>query len=67
MFYALLVLGVIYPVAAAWSWGGGWLEAIGYKDFAGAGLVHLLGGVSGLVGTIILGPRLHVYSEYQPD
>ena len=55
--------GFIYPVAAAWTWGGGWLKVLGFRDFAGAGVVHLLGGVCGMVGTIILGPRLGVFED----
>jgi ammonia channel protein AmtB len=50
-------------VAAAWIWGGGWLKVLGFRDFAGAGVVHLLGGVCGMVGTIILGPRLGVFGK----
>jgi Amt family ammonium transporter len=61
MFFALLMTGFIYPVAAAWVWGGGWLKVMGFKDFAGAGVVHLLGGTCGMVGTVILGPRLGVF------
>ncbi len=63
MFFALLITGFIYPVAAAWIWGGGWLQVLGFRDFAGAGVVHLLGGVCGMVGTIILGPRLGVFGK----
>ncbi|CAE7628187.1 AMT1-3 [Symbiodinium necroappetens] len=50
----------IYPVVVAWTWGGGWLASIfdvGYMDFAGSGVVHFTGGVCGLAGTVILGPR----------
>ncbi len=63
MFFALLMTGFIYPVAAAWVWGGGWLKVLGFKDFAGAGVVHLLGGTCGMVGTVILGPRLGVFNN----
>lgn len=63
MFFALLITGFVYPVAAAWIWGGGWLYVLGFRDFAGAGVVHLLGGVCGMVGTIILGPRLGVFGK----
>lgn len=63
MFFALLITGLVYPVAAAWTWGGGWLQVLGFRDFAGAGVVHLLGGVCGIVGTIILGPRLGVFGK----
>jgi len=63
MFFALLITGFVYPVAAAWIWGGGWLKVLGFRDFAGAGVVHMLGGVCGMVGTIILGPRLGVFGK----
>ena len=54
--------GFIYPVAVGWCWGGGWLgdgseEGLGFHDFAGTGLVHMIGGVSGLIGAIVIGPR----------
>ena len=55
--------GIIYPVAATWVWGGGWLGEMGFKDFAGSGVVHQLGGLGGFVGTVILGPRLNYFEE----
>ena len=57
---ALRMASFIYPVIVAWSWGGGWIATVldvGYMDFAGSGVVHLTGGVAGLAGTIVLGPR----------
>lgn len=56
--FSFFVAAWIYPVIVAWTWGGGWLNAMGYSDFAGSGIVHLTGGISGLVGAVILGPRL---------
>ena len=55
--------GVIYPVAASWVWGGGWLSEMGFADFAGSGVVHEIGGFGGFVGTMILGPRLHFFND----
>mmetsp|Transcript_108314 Transcript_108314/g.151232 ORF Transcript_108314/g.151232 Transcript_108314/m.151232 type:complete len:526 (+) Transcript_108314:65-1642(+) len=58
--FAFLMASFIYPVIVAWTWGGGWIATVldvGYMDFAGSGVVHLTGGVAGLMGTIILGPR----------
>ena len=58
--YAFLMASFIYPVIVAWTWGGGWIATVldvGYMDFAGSGVVHLTGGVAGLAGTIVLGPR----------
>lgn len=56
--FTMIYTGIIYPMASGWAWGGGWLSDIGYHDFSGSGIVHLLGGTAGLVGTIILGPRI---------
>lgn len=53
----LFVTGWIYPVAVHWNWGEGFLNGWGFKDFAGGGNVHLVGGTSGLVLTLFLGPR----------
>ncbi|CAE8649845.1 unnamed protein product [Polarella glacialis] len=58
--FAFVMAAFIYPVVAAWTWGGGWLNEVadvGYMDFAGSGIVHLTGGISALAGTVILGPR----------
>ncbi|MEX0658494.1 MAG: ammonium transporter [Egibacteraceae bacterium] len=49
---------LIYPIVGAWTWGGGWLSELGFVDFAGSTIVHLTGGVAGLVATIILGARI---------
>ena len=49
--------GLIYPLIVNWTWGGGWLAAGGFYDFAGSGVVHLTGGTAGLVAALILGPR----------
>ena len=57
----MIFAGLIYPVASGWAWGGGWLAVLGYHDFSGSGIVHLLGGTAGLCGTIILGPRIGVF------
>lgn len=63
--------GIYYPMIAAWTWGGGWLAktwatmslGAGYVDFAGSGVVHLVGGVAALAGAIVLGPRIGKYSK----
>jgi Amt family ammonium transporter len=57
MVFSLLMTGFIYPVIVAWTWGTGWLAGKGYYDFAGSGIVHLTGGIAGLVGAIMVGPR----------
>ncbi len=55
---AVVMTGLIYPIVGAWTWGGGWIDALGFADFAGSTIVHMTGGVAGLVGAIILGPRI---------
>jgi Amt family ammonium transporter len=57
LFFSALMTGFIYPVVVSWTWGGGWLSKQGFFDFAGSGVVHLVGGSSGLIGAYIIGPR----------
>ena len=54
---------VIYPVPAAWVWGGGWLFEQGFADFAGSGIVCIPGGFAGLCGSFLLGPRIGRFDE----
>jgi Amt family ammonium transporter len=56
--FAAILTGVIYPIEMGWQWGGGWLSAAGFSDFAGSTLVHAAGGAAALAGAIVLGPRL---------
>ncbi|XP_071445002.1 putative ammonium transporter 1 isoform X2 [Hetaerina americana] len=57
--YTTFISGLIYPIVVHWAWGeDGWLSVLGYKDLAGSGVVHLLGGSCALVGAIVLGSRL---------
>jgi Amt family ammonium transporter len=65
MIFSALMTGFIYPVAVSWVWGGGWLAQNGFHDFAGSGCVHMVGGVAGLCGAAIIGPR-H-YFEKDPS
>ena len=60
--FAAVLGGVIYPIQMGWEWGGGWLDALGFADFAGSTLVHACGGSAALAGVIILGPRLGRFS-----
>ena len=55
--FAAIMAGVIYPISMGWQWGGGWLSAAGFSDFAGSTLVHACGGAAALAGVIVLGPR----------
>jgi len=59
--FSTLYVAVIYPMVGMWHWGGGWLAASGFHDFAGSTIVHSVGGWAALVGAIVLGPRLGAY------
>jgi Amt family ammonium transporter len=69
--WGLFCGSLYYPLFGAWTWGGGWLAKLGnsmswgqgYVDFAGSGVVHTMGGVAGLAGAIVLGPRLGKYAK----
>ena len=56
--YSAVISALIYPIEAHWIWGGGWLAQIGFHDFAGSCAIHMVGGISALVGAKILGPRI---------
>ena len=56
--YSAVISAVIYPIEAHWTWGGGWLSQIGFHDFAGSNCIHMVGGISALIGAWILGPRI---------
>jgi Amt family ammonium transporter len=61
--FVILLTAVIYPIQASWKWGGGFLDAMGFQDFAGSTVVHSVGGWAALCGAIILGPRLGRYKD----
>ena len=63
LIFVVLLTAVIYPIQASWKWGGGFLDGMGFQDFAGSTVVHSVGGWAALTGAIILGPRLGKYSE----
>lgn len=56
--YSFLITVFVYTVVGDWIWGNGWLQKLGFVDFAGSTVVHSVGGWAGLVGTSILGPRI---------
>ncbi|MDD6037565.1 MAG: ammonium transporter [bacterium] len=56
--YSAVISAVIYPIEAHWIWGGGWLAQLGFHDFAGSCAIHMVGGISALIGAKILGPRI---------
>ncbi len=61
--YSAVISAVIYPVEAHWTWGGGWLSQIGFHDFAGSNCIHMVGGISALIGAAILGPRIGKFEK----
>ena len=56
--FVLVLTAIIYPIVGAWTWGGGWLSALGFQDFAGSTVVHSTGGWAALAGALVVGPRL---------
>lgn len=63
LIYSAILTGIIYPISGYWKWGEGWLHQMGFYDFAGSGVVHMIGGFAGLAGAIVLGPRLGRYTS----
>ncbi|MEK6711695.1 MAG: ammonium transporter [Nitrospinota bacterium] len=61
MWFTVLLTGILYPIVGHWIWGGGWLAAMGFLDFAGSTVVHSVGGWAGLTGILVVGPRLGKY------
>ncbi len=61
--YSAVISAIIYPVEAHWTWGGGWLSQLGFHDFAGSNCIHMVGGISALIGAAILGPRIGKYER----
>ena len=61
--YSGVISALIYPIEAHWIWGGGWLSKIGFHDFAGSCAIHMVGGISALIGAKILGPRIGKFTR----
>ena len=62
--YSAVISAVVYPIEAGWVWNGqGWLAGLGFVDFAGSSVIHMVGGISALIGAIILGPRIGKYTR----
>ncbi len=59
--FAVVMTGIIYPVQGYWTWGEGWLDGLGYSDYAGSGIVHMAGAAAALAGVILLGARKGKY------
>ncbi len=63
LFFTVVLTAFIYPIQASWKWGGGFLNEMGFLDFAGSTVVHSVGGWAALAGALILGPRIGKYKE----
>ncbi len=61
--YSAIISALIYPIEAHWIWGGGWLAQMGFHDFAGSCAIHMVGGISALIGAKILGPRIGKFTK----
>jgi Amt family ammonium transporter len=63
LLFTFVLTAVIYPLQASWKWGGGFLDSMGFLDFAGSTVVHSVGGWAALAGVLILGPRIGKYKD----
>lgn len=63
LIFTVILTSIIYPLQASWKWGGGFLDAMGFLDFAGSTVVHSVGGWAALAGALILGPRIGKYTK----
>ena len=61
--FSTIFVAIVYTIAGSWKWGGGWLDQMGFYDFAGSTLVHSVGGWGALIGALVLGPRLGKYTK----
>ncbi len=61
--YSGVISALIYPIEAHWIWGGGWLAQLGFHDFAGSCAIHMVGGISAVVGAALLGPRIGKFTK----
>ena len=61
--FTLVLTAFIYPIVGAWTWGGGWLNQMGFQDFAGSTIVHSTGGAAALAGALIVGPRRNKFRD----
>jgi Amt family ammonium transporter len=63
LIFATIFVAIFYPITGMWKWGGGWLDAAGFYDFAGSTLVHAMGGAAALAAVLVLGPRSGKYTS----
>ena len=61
--YSIIISLIVYPIEAHWIWGGGWLAQKGFHDFAGSCAIHMVGGITALIGAKILGPRIGKFNK----
>ena len=67
MIFTVIYVGLVYPIAGSWKWGGGFLDQLGFYDFAGSTLVHSVGGWAALVAVYLLGSRIGKYKNGKPQ
>lgn len=67
MIFTILYIGLVYPIAGSWKWGGGFLDKLGFYDFAGSTLVHSVGGWAALVAVCLLGSRIGKFKDGKPQ
>ena len=63
IFFSFVTSGFIFPIGLAWCWNDGWLQNLGFIDYGGASIVHIMGGLAGFIGTYIIGPRVGLFSQ----
>jgi len=67
MIFTVFYVGLVYPIAGSWKWGGGFLDKLGFYDFAGSTLVHSVGGWAALIAVCLLGPRIGKFKDGKPQ
>ena len=63
LFFSFLNSSFIFPLGLAWCWNDGWIQNIGFIDYGGVAIVHLMGGLSGFIGTLLIGPRIGLFNS----
>jgi Amt family ammonium transporter len=63
VYYSLFITALVYPISGFWKWGGGWLDQLGFYDFAGSIVVHAVGGFAALAAAMVIGPRIGRFNE----
>ena len=63
VYYSLFITALVYPISGFWKWGGGWLDQLGFYDFAGSIVVHAVGGFAALAAAMVIGPRIGRFND----